>query len=544
MKKRYTFLTIVFLILAGVAGFLSWQSMSFSKEILKVEILGPEKTTIGEDVEYIVKFKNNGNLRLESPEMIFEYPENSIIEDNGDSKIKVMSSDQLGGDIYPGQEKTFKFNARLLGAEKDMKTAKVSISFQPKDLKTRSEVSTTFSTVLGEIPLSISLDIPDKAATGKTLTFRVNYSSNVTYPLKDLTCFVTMPSDFEYLYSQPKGLDNTQWDIPILNEAGSGRIEISGILNGQSMEQKVFKAKIGLWQDGKFILLKEVIRGVEIIAPSLYITQKINNSETYVAAPGDQLHYEITFRNVGDNSLNDLMLITRLDGTTLDLNSIKSLDGAWQKGDNSIVWDPAKVPELQLLGAGQTGKVEFWINLKPKWDMKSLNDKNPIIKNKVTIGEARQEFLTKISSTITAEQKAYPENKYFENSGPYPLESNKKTTLTVEWKAINSYNDIEKAKIITALPESVTFEGKTYPEGMEITFNEDTSEVVCNIGSLPAGSGILKDPKICAFQISVQPQIADEAIILLGAAQLSGVDQWTGQTLSTKTDMVYGQMSQ
>jgi len=541
MKKRIIFPILI--VLLAVIAFLSWDKMSFSKEVLKVEILGPEKTTIGEDVEYIVKLKNNGSVRLEKPELIFTYPDNSIVEGT-EGKVKVMTSDQLNGDIYPGEERTFKFNARLLGKEKEAKVASVSVSFQPKDLKTRSEVSTTFTTILGEIPLNLTLDVAEKVGTGKALTLKVNYSSNVAYPLEDLTCYLTYPEDFEFLYSQPKGMDNTQWDIPILNEAGSGRIEISGILNGQSMEQKVFKAKIGVWQNGNFILLKEVIKGVEIVAPSLYITQKVNNSENYSASVGDQLHYEVTFRNVGDEALKDLVMIIRLEGDALDLDSIKSDNGKWTKGDNSIIWEGNKISELQLLDIGQVGKVEFWVNIKDKWAMKSLNDKNPIVKNKVTLGAARQDFLTKIDSVISAEQKVYPENKYFENSGPYPLETGQKTYLTVEWKAINNYNDLEKVKMVTALPESITFEGKTYPEGMEITYDENTSEVLCNIGSLPAGSGIIKDAKICAFQVSVQPEVADEMIILLGSAQLSGVDQWTNKTLTAKTDMVYGQMSQ
>lgn len=542
MKKRIIFL-ITIIVFLGLAAFLSWNQMSFSKEVLKLELLGPEKTTIGEDVEYIVKFKNNGNIRLEKPELIFTYPDNSIVEE-GEGKVKVMTSDQLGGDIYPGEERTFKFNARLLGKEKDTRVAKVSLSFQPKDLKTRSEVSTTSTAVLGEIPLNLSLDVPSKVGTGKALTLRVNYTSNVTYPLEDLTCYVTYPDDFEFLYSQPKGMDNTQWDIPILNEGAAGKIEISGILSGESMEQKVFKARIGVWQDGNFILLKEVIKGVEIVAPSLYITQKVNNDENYAASVGDQLHYEVTFRNVGDESLQDLVLIVRLEGDSLDLSSIKTTEGKWTGGDNTIVWEGSEVPELQLLDIGQAGKVEFWVDVKEQWEMKSLNDKNPIIKNKVTLGQARQDFLTKVNSVISAEEKVYPENKYFENSGPYPLETGKRTSLTVEWKAVNNYNDLENVRMVTALPESLTFENKTYPDGMEITYDENTSEVICNIGSLPAGSGVIKEAKVCAFQVSIQPELADEVIILLGPAQLSGVDQWTGKTLTAKTDMVYGQMSQ
>jgi len=541
MKKRIIFPILI--ILLAIIAFFSWQKMSFSKEVLKLEILGPEKTTIGDNVEYIVKFKNNGDIRLEKPELTFNYPDDSILENN-EAKVKLMTSDQLGGDIYPGEERTFKFDARLLGKENDTKLAKASVSFQPKDLKTRSEVSTTFTTILGTIPLDLSLDMPDKTGAGKALTLRVNYSSNVAYPLKDLTCYVTFPDDFEFLYSLPKGMDNTQYDIPILNESASGKIEISGIQNGQSMEQKVFKARIGVWQDGNFILLKEVVKGVEIVAPSLYITQKVNNDENYVASVGDQLHYEVTFRNVGDTQLKDLVLITSLEGDALDLTSVKSLTGKWTSGDNTIVWDETKIPELQMLDIGQMGTVEFWVNVKSSLPMKSLNDKNPIIKNKVSLGAARQDFLTKINSVISADQKIYPDSKYFENSGPYPLETGQKTYLTVEWKASDSYNDLQNVKMVTALPESITYENKTYPEGAEITFDPDTSEVVCNIGSLPAGSGIIKDPKICAFQVSVQPQLADDVIVLLGSAQISGVDQWTNKTVTAKTDMVYGQMSQ
>ena len=541
MKKRtITILILIFLAFIALSIF-SWQRMSFSKQILKVEILGPDRATIGDSVEYVVKMKNNGSIRLQSPEMTFEYPDNSILE-NSEQKIKTMSSEQLGGDIYPGEERTFKFDTRLLGQENDTKTAKVSVSFQPENLKSRSEVSTTFTTILGSIPLDLSIDVPDQAEGGKALTLKVNYSSKVTYPLQDLTCYVTYPDDFEFLYGQPQGVDNTQWDIPILNESDSGMIQISGIINGQSMAQKVFKARIGVWQDGNFVVLKEVVKGVQIIAPSVLITQEINNDGNYVATAGDQLHYVITFRNVGEDSLKSMTLITRLEGTGLDLNSIKAPEGTFQTGDNSIIWDGGKVAELQYLDPGQVGTVEFWVNLKKQWTMKTLADKNPIIRNRISLGGASQDFLTKINTAISATQQIYSGNKYFDNTGPYPLEANQKTYLTVEWKATNSYNDVENAKMTTVLPDNVAYEGKTYPDGMDITFNADTSEVTCNMGSLPAGSGIIKDAKICAFQVSVEPQIVDQPIFLLGAAQLSGTDQWTNRQLIVKTDNVYGEV--
>jgi len=539
MKKR-TILFLLILIVAGVFAYLSWQNMSFSKEVLRIEILAPEKTDVGEEIEYIVKVKNNGNIRLENPELIFEYPESSVISNGG--KIRTMSSSDLGGDIYPGEERAFKFSAVLLGKERDVRIAKASISFQPKDLKTRSEVSTTFTTILGETPINISIEAPSKVGTGKALSLRVDYSSNVDYPLTDLTCYVNYPSGFDFLYSQPRGIDNTQFDIALLGGASSGRIDISGILNGESSEQKVFRVRIGIWQDGNFILLKEVIKGVEISSPSIYLTQRVNDNSDYAVSPGEKLHYEIIFQNIGDQELKDLALITRVDNRYVDMESIEA-EGATIE-DGSIIWEAKDISELSSLEIGQIGKVEFWVNALEEIKVDGLENKNPTIKNTVTIGETRQDFLTRIESDIGITQKFYTDNKYFENSGPYPLQTGEKTYLTIEWSATSTLNDVDNAKIVTALPESITFENKTYAqEGSEITYNEETSEVICNIGSIPAGSGTVKEPKVCAFQVSIQPELADEVIILLGAAQLSGTDQWTGKILTAKTDVLYAQMS-
>jgi len=104
------------------------------------------------------------------------------------------------------------------------------------------------------------------------------------------------------------------------------------------------------------------MKGVEIASSSLYLSQKINNNENYVAYPGDQLHYEISFRNLTDNILSNLVLIVRLEGSSLDLSSIKAPDGKFQTGDNSIVWEGTS--GLDFLDPGEEGKVEFWVNVK------------------------------------------------------------------------------------------------------------------------------------------------------------------------------------
>ncbi|MDD5569138.1 MAG: hypothetical protein PHG23_01870, partial [Candidatus Pacebacteria bacterium] len=513
----------------------SWVGMSYSKEVLKLEILGQDKIDAGEQINYTVKFKNNGKVRLETPELYFEFPDGAILENT--QKIVKMDSKALGGDIYPGEERSFTFSARLLGQEGETKTAKARINFQPKDLKSRNETSTTFTTILGKIPLSLFIETPDQVPSGKSITVRVSYSSNVSYPLSDLTVKVETPTDFKLQYSQPKGLDN-EWSVPILNQAEKKSIQLTGTLSGESKDQKIFKAQIGIWQGDNFIMLEEVARGVEIIAPSIYVTQKVNGNENYTASTGDQLHYEITFTNIGDEPLNDLVLISRLAGSGIDFNSVRVMDGNYQQGDNSIVWDSAQLPALKYLDVGQQAKVEFWVKLNSRWTIASTADKNPVIRNSVSVGPAKQDFVTKINSALVAEQKIYNENQYFTNSGPFPLQVGQKTYLTVEWTAKNFYNDVEGARIRGILPPGVDFENAIYPSDAKITFNVNTREIIWEIGSLEAGAGFLTGAKKAAFQVSAIPEFVED-VLVVGDMQLSGNDQWTGRELSARAEALY-----
>ncbi|MDD5639473.1 MAG: hypothetical protein PHR47_01550 [Candidatus Pacebacteria bacterium] len=536
MNKKLIF--IISSILLVLVLFFFWQKMAFDKGILKLEIIGPDKVNVGEEFEYIVKYKNNGSINLENPEMIFSYPDGAII-DNG--KIKKITSDELGGTIYPGQERTMKFAARLLGKEGELKKAEVKINFQPQDLKIRNETNSSFSTILDKLPLSLSLDIPQKSGAGRPITVKISYSSGVPYPLKDLSCSIEYPADFQFVSAKPKGMDDKQWDIPILNESDGGKIEISGILNGNPQDQKVFKAKIGVWQDGNFIVLKEANRGVAIIAPSVQFTEKINNQEGYTVNMGDRLHYEVSFRNVGEEAMKDLALIIKLEGSGLNYNSIQAGEGVYQKGDNSLIWDGNQVSELQDFSVNTEGKVEFWITTNKTWTMKSQGDKNPFIKTKITLGQIKQEFLNKINSSLSATQSIRTDSKIFSDSGPMPVMAYEKTAFTVEWTAKNSYNDITNAKMTTVLPSGVRFiEGQTkVPDGTKIFYDEGTRQLTWEIGSLEAGTGIFNEAKSCAFQLSINPETIDTDVLLIGASQLSGTDLWTNSNLITSTDPNY-----
>jgi len=522
-------------IILGIIGYFYYQKNLYSKEVLKLEILGPKEADLAQEIEYIVKYKNNGNVRLEDLELIFEYPKHSL-PINEKSRRVVKDKEELGEAIYPGQEKTIIFKARLFGRESELTEVRAFLSYRPKNLKAYYESSTTFSTQIKKVPLTFEFDLPARIESGKDIQLRLNYFSNLDYPLSDLRVKIEYPSEFEFISSQPEGLDQTEWEVPQkpLNRAQGGRIEIEGKLKGKVGEQKVFRAKLGIWQEEKFVLLKETAKGVVIIKPSLYISQQINRNPEYTASSGDLLHYEIFFKNIGEEDLVNLFLIAKLEGEAFDFMSLKSERGDFSPGDNSIVFDWRRNPDLQILPAQREGKVEFWINLKEDWEISEGNLK---IRDKIYLSQTWKEFETKVSSKLEVLQKGYFEDEIFGNSGPLPPEIGKTTTYTITWQAKNYYNEVENVKIKATLPQNVELTGRIFPEEeiSKFTFDSRSREIVWSLGKMEVGQGILTSASNISFQVGLLPDLTQKGKTpeIIGSAKITGEDKWTNQNLET-----------
>jgi len=536
MRKLLFIIIILFLVL-GAAGFWFWQRNYYSKEVLKLEILGPTEAEISEEIEYVVKYKNNGNIRLEEPRLIFEFPEFTLPEE-GIPRRQEMGPDKLDGAIYPGEERTFRFKARLFGKEGEAKTAKAWLSYQPKNLEARYESATTFTTVIKSASLTFNFDISSKVEGGRDFKFSLNYFSNLDYPLTNLGVKIEYPSGFEFIESTPRSLGKTEWDVPLLNKAEGGRIEIKGRLSGEIKEQEIFRASFGVWIEDQFIPIKEIIKGVEIAKPNIFVFQRINGHDQYIAHPGGVLHYEIFFRNVNEEPFMDLFLVARLGGRAFDFNSIKTESGQWNEADNSIIWDWRDVPKLKFLGQGEEGKVEFWINAKSDWQIAGTYDKNFTLRNNVLISNIKENFETKVNSKLVISQKGYFQDEVFGNSGSVPPKVEEATTYTITWQVKNYYNDLRNVKVKATLPSNVSLTGKIFPEQESSKFAFDTAsrEIVWTVADGPglaAGTGVLNSPPSIAFQVSLTPLSAQkgQVVPIINEARIIGEDQWTETVL-------------
>jgi len=543
MKKITIILFIILLAILGGITYWNFRN-SYTKGVLKLEILGPSETTVLQEITYTVRYKNNGNFNLKDAKLSFECPKNSLECSLSDDKKSSGEEDLLRkevflGTIYPGQEKTITFKARLLGKKGEIKTAKAWIFYRPKNIKATYQVSTTYSLHINNVPLNFEFDLPSSIGSGKTLDFSINYFSNLNYPLNDITVKTTYPEGFRFTNSQPKAMEKTDFNIQSLNPREGGRIKIRGELQGEIGEQKVFRAVFGVWRNGEFVPLKEIARGVTIAEPSLYISQLINGSPNYAANLGELLHYEIYFRNIGEKPFEKLSLITRLEGDMFDLSSIKTETGENSPGDNAIIWDWTKVPELKFLNPGEEGKVEFWVKLKENYQ--GPPDKSPVFSNEVTfLGKTKKEFANKINSAISFSQKGYINDPFFNSLGPLPPSPNQKSYFTIVWTGKNSFNALDNVKIKASLAPGVKPTGTTSPATDSFTFDSKSREIIWQIGQLAPYQNFQ-----LAFQVVfISKSQSTEPSLVISPAEISAEDKVTNHTLSATTSAVYTAFSE
>jgi len=530
MNKKLLFIILLAVVIIGFVAFWFYRESMFSKGILRLDIFGPGEAEAGEEIEYTVKYKNNGNFVLENPILVFDMPENSFAE-NGKSRIS-----QDLEDIYPGDEELIKIKARLLGKEGDLKTARASVSYTPKNLTVRYESNTSFTTKIEAVAVTLDFDLPSKVEKGKELQYSINYFSNIDYPLQDLGLKITSASGFEIKSSDPASLDESEWRLESLNKAEGGRVNIKGLVSADAGQTLNFSAQLGIWQNGNFVTIKEASKNVEVIQPLLFISQQVNGSASYIASPGEILRYQIFFRNIGATPFDDLFMVVKLDGQALDTSTIQAQGG--QISGNMIIWDYRQAPQLRHLGEREEGEIVFYVKVKSDWNPSGAEESDTVITDEVNISQIIQKFEIKVNYGLVISQEAYFKNPDIENSGPIPPKTGEATTYTIIWEIKNYFNDAKNVKVKAVLPENVNLTGKISPQSESSNFSFDSAsrEIVWSAGDILAGQGARGVPRAIYFQVSLIPSGSQRGSTapLIGRAQISGENQFTNTIITAQ----------
>lgn len=550
-KKILIIASIVFLVIVVLSGigFYFWLT-SFKKSRVDFNILGAAQAASGEQVTYQISYWNNTNQILENAMLTVRYPQEAIVAGG-----KVVQNIDLGNIGVGGGGKT-EISLAFIGTDKSIEKLQAILSYKPQNTASTFENETTKEVAINGSALAIDFKTPETILPNTRNVYLIHYKNNTERVLKNVSIEASYPQNFNFVSSdQTPAKSSNVWNLGDLNPNEEGDITVVGIL--RNAENANFELAIGVRENDKFFKFSRSSTQINLATPPLQVDISVNNQPNITANPEDFLQFKISYKNNTSIPLSDIILKAKLDGLMYDFSSLKT-GGFYSGQDNTITWNAGNTAEFKNLAPSASGEVEFQINVKPRYVIRTFRDKNFLLQVLATMEsptvppslavkslQVSNDLALKINTKAELKTKGYYYDAIIKNSGPLPPKVGQTTTYTAHWQVTNYSNDLDKVIVKATLPEGVSWQNKKAGAGAAtLEYNDRTSELTWNIGKLPAGTGVLLDPYEVIFQVALTPSIKNVNTIMLviGDSNLTAEDVFTGTNITAtasalKTDM-------
>lgn len=557
MKKKKLIRAVIFtgilavLVFGGVIVFLL---LGLKKEEMDVAIFSKKEVEAGDTISYLVRYRNKSGVILRDLELSFSFPSSSMVFGEENLESGGLKTRRKLDDLNPGEERELNLRASVFGKEGEEKKAEAVIFYRPENLSARFSKTAEFVSKITRVPLSVSFEVIPEVSSGQEVEVILNYSSIGRTVFGNMTLGVDYPAGFKFISSKPEAsLDNNLWHIGRLQPDLSGQVVIKGVLSGSAGEEKTFNGRLGIF-DGRtkqWQVFAESSQIARIFSPPLFVEHKVNNSREYIAAPGEKLEFVLHYKNTFNLPIKNVTIAVDLVSPVLDFATFSAEKGFFDSLTKKIIWNPGSLEELRELQPGEEGEFKFTIDIKPRPPIRNAEDKNFVIMSKARIetsepprvieglefsSEDRLEI--KLTTKAIFAAKSLYRDSLIPTSGPLPPKVGQTTVYTIFWEVRNFSNDLKNFEVRVPMPPNVRWISKVSPSGEPILFDEKSSEIVWNIGNLPAGVGIITPAKSVAFQISLTPSLSDirRPVTLIGISKASGIDTFTGQKVEAEAE--------
>ena len=487
-----------------------------------LEFEAEENIYSGVPFDLVVNINNDSGNVWQDVKLSLSLPEGVVFFSNeSDRSFSIKSLGNLGSGSLT--QVTFKLMAI------EQKEVDVLLSYVPEGVGSRFEEKQSWGMPSIRIPVSLKIDSPKEVINGGKINLKIDYQNVADADLDGLYLEILYPKDFSYTKSSAEpDLKENVWNIDSLRKGSSGNLSVFGKLLGNTTSTLEFTVSIlKEAQSTKYLVVQEKA-SITTKESSLYIGINLNETDNYIARPGDILNYGVGYSGKAD-------IKVKLIGSVFDLATIQVYDGGFiQPGSNQIIWKNANLDE-----AG--GSVTFSVKVKNDYGIKRLGDRNLILKveAEATSGEYSNkiELETKVAGQITVDAKGYfrDADSGIINKGPIPPKIGVPTNYTVHWLIFNYTNDVKDVVVRAELRPGVTFAGNAQSNvDSKPTFNVASNEVVWKINRIGATTGVIGKPLEGIFQIQAVPSGSNlgQYMPLLSETKVTAADDFTGLELS------------
>ncbi len=545
IMKKIIWASLIFLF-AGIvtAGYFVFfeNGKSVSARNIDIETQYSAFTDGGALNEIVISVTNKNAVSLELADLILEYP-TGVFSKEGKKLGRERSA---LGVIKSGETLNKKTEVIFYGNENEEKEVKITLEYRLSDSNAIFAKESSYSIKITRSPIGVSISIPKELNSGQTVEISTEIVSNSDSDLSNLLLRMEYPPGFQFISATPNpSQGRNEWSVGFLPVQEKRTIVIKGLVQGQDLEEKAFRAEVGvLGENNNLRPYGIVVESLEIKRPFLGLDILVNGikSEKAFASVGDTVNVSVQYTNNLPVPIRNNFVEATLEGIGFEENSINVVSGSYRSSNKTIVWNASSLRDLEEIQPGEGGKISFSfrvpkniavgndssaVNIKVSIKGLSVSDESQT--NQVE-GISSQNI--QIASRLQLVSRISHGAGVFNNSGPLPPRVGQETTYTVSWSLSNNLNDFGNVKVVSSLPAYVRWTGNVSPDE-DVFFEESTGRVEWKTGVVKAGTGINRSARVVSFQIGFTPasnQVGTSPI-LLSETVLTGHDLLIDRTI-------------
>ena len=524
-------------------------------------ISAPEQVKAGEDFNYTVHYKNNSKFALNSLRLELKYPENFVVSTvvgGGIESISTSTQNYFSLPALPiGSEVNIIISGKLINKKDSANLFGASLSYEPGTFSSEFKKEAAVSVMVNDLGFDLDYEYANAALVSEDSQIDLVFSNVKNNFL----------NDFEISFSFPENISLTNISAASSTSATSSKLsvaktsslvwQVSGLTPSAGAYHLPVHYQITKKVDdnqeivirlnkkdsnGKSYVFAEKTIQLNVMNSSLNLTLILNGSKNDGTSNfGDTLNYSLVYANKSDSQLKDVVIMAALKSDFLDWSNLKS-NPKGTVGENTITWTKEQIPGLAVLAPGEEGVIDFMIPIRPynnsdlgkSFTVTSYAQFNINNRQGGLNDSKSNNIITKINSDLNLTEKVlyFDENNVPVGSGPLPPKVNQKTSLKVYWKIENNLHELTNTRVVTKLPDYVSFDGKNNVSTGELNFDSATHSVVWNIGTLPVSTYQAQ----ANFNISVTPTESqrNSFLVLLKDSTVSANDSDTTSLIEKK----------
>lgn len=520
-----------------------------------IEFTKPDQVLVGDQFTLDVSPANNSSNILKNATLSVSLP--SGVSFVGQSPDQRVMQETLG-DLGPGSVTPQNINLIVTGNPDSVQHVNVKLTYGTDVApNTHFETDGGVDVVVGGPAVNLTVSAPPTVYSGQDFEFTVTYANNTNHNFNDVQLALQYPPAFVFTGSsmKPASSGNNSWNIGTIAAKGTGSITVTGDITGPSGAAYQLAGSLTGNVQGNTYPLSNNTADLAIGESPLSVSVTLNNTPNYVAKPGDDLTYTISYANNSSVTFQNVDIAAKLTGALFDLSTVNA-DGYLNSRTDTVTWTPANESSLLSLAPGQSGSVTLEVQTISSYPIRLVSDKDytlqldvqvssPTVPPGVTASStvSAVNAVNKVGGAITLASEGFWRDASSDilNSGPFPPKVNQTTDYTIHWIITNYATDADNVTVSATLQSGTTCTG-VVKSNMPTSpvCDAATGVVTWNVPFVAATTGITGQPAEAIFQVQNTPAVnqVGQPVTLLGPTKLTATDAFTSSTLQASAQPV------